>query len=110
MTVRKKEDVVAFASFANVEASGAFEIRCGFGSNLQAKCRSEWAAYIDSWVFLGVTRREVVHELRTGEPREDRLPERDLDVGDVRSREDILAGDGRDLRVRVLGIMMPTQR
>ena len=61
----------------------------------------EWAAYIDSWVFLGVTRREVVHELRTGEPREDRLPERDLDVGDVRSREDILAGDGHDLRVRV---------
>ena len=53
MTGRKKEDTVASASFANVEASGAFEIRCGFRSNLQAKCRSKWAAYVDSWVFLG---------------------------------------------------------
>ena len=41
----------------------------------------------------------MVEKSRAGEPGVDRLPEGDLDVGELSVGEDPLAADGRDLRV-----------
>jgi len=97
MASRKDEDSVALTTFADVEASGAFDVRGGFGSDLQTECRSKWSAYICVWVNAG----DVAKELRTGGPGEDQLPECNLDsdVGDLRLRKNVLAADGCDLGV-----------
>ena len=92
MAGRKDEDPVAFAAFANIEASGAFEVRCIFCSNLQTECRSKSVAYVGSWVHTG----DVVEELRTGRPDDDRLSECDLDVSNLKLCKNPLAADGRD--------------
>ena len=48
--------------FAEVEIAGAFEVRGGFGSDLETECGSEWAACVCGLVNGG----DVVEELRTG--------------------------------------------
>jgi hypothetical protein len=97
MAGRKEEDPVAFAAFADIEAFDTFKMRSGFGSNPQTECGSKSAAYGGSWVT--VNGADVVKELRTSGPGEDRLPECNLNVGDLRLRENLFAADGRDLGV-----------
>ena len=50
MAGRKKEHPIAFAAFAEVKTTGAFELRGGFGSDWDTKCRSKWVSYISKWV------------------------------------------------------------
>lgn len=77
---RKDEDSLPFTAFADVDTSGTLKVRSGSGSDLQTECGSEWAAYIGGCVYGG----DVFEELRTGGPGVNRLPERDLDVGDLK--------------------------
>jgi hypothetical protein len=86
MTGRKEEDPIAFA---------AFEVRVGFGSDLETECGSEWAACVGGWVNGG----DTVEELRTCRPGEDQLAECDLDAGDLILRKNLLAVYGRVLGV-----------
>lgn len=79
MAGRKEEDTIAFTTFSEVESTGAFEMKAGFESDLETECRSERAVYVGSLINGG----DVVEELRTGGPGEDRLAECDLDAGSV---------------------------
>jgi hypothetical protein len=94
MPGRKDEDSLAFAAFADIDTSGALKVS-GSGGDLQTECGSEWTAYVGGCVYGG----DVIEELLTGGPGEERLPERDLDVGDLELLEKFLETDGRDLGV-----------
>ena len=95
MTGGKEEDPIAPAAFAEIETTGSFEVRKGLGSDLETECWSEWAVYVGCWVKGG----DVVEELRSGEPGEDGLTERDFDIDDLIFQENLLAGHGRVLGV-----------
>ena len=90
---RKEENPIAFAAFAEVETTGAFEVRIGLGCDWKTERGSEWATYVGGCVGAAA----VVEELQTSGPGEDGLAECNLDAGDLRLREDILAAIGHFL-------------
>ena len=93
MPDRQKEYPVAFAAFAEVDTTSAFDVRVGLGSDPETEGRSEWGAHVDDWVIEG----GVSKKLRTSRPGEDRLAECDLDVSDLILGEDLLAARGHTL-------------
>ena len=95
MPGRKYEDLCTVAAFAEVESSGALSVRSGSGSDFQTECGSERTTYVSGWVKGG----EVFVELRASRPGEERLPERNLDVGELKLLEKALATDSCDLGV-----------
>jgi hypothetical protein len=95
MAGRKEEDPISFATSTEMETTGAFNVRVGFGSDSETEYKSEWVAYIGGWVKEG----DTAEELRASESGEDRLAGCDLDTGDLRIRENPLAVHGRLLGV-----------
>ena len=95
MAGRKEETPIAFTAFAEVETTSTFEVRVGFGSDLETESGSEWAACVGGWVDGG----DVFEELRTSEPGEDRFAKCYLNAGDLRLCENLLAVHGRVLGV-----------
>ena len=62
MAGREEEHPIAFAAFAEVDTTSAFDVRVGLGSDFETEGRSEWGAHVDDWVIEG----GVSEELRTG--------------------------------------------
>lgn len=89
----REEDLVALAALVEVQGTGTLEVRSGSGSDLNTESGSEGATYVSGGVYGG----DVVEKLQAGGPDEDRLPEGDLDVGELSVGEDPLADDGRGL-------------
>jgi hypothetical protein len=91
----QEEDMVAYAALAEVQGTGAFQVRYGSGSNLNTEIGSQWATYVGN----GVEGGDMVEKPRASGPGVDGLPEGDLDVGELCVSEDPLAADGCDLGV-----------
>lgn len=89
----QEEDPVAFAALAEVQGTGALEVRSVSGSDLNTKSASEGATDVSG----GVYGEDVVEKPWANGLGEDGLPESDLDVGELSSGEDLLAADGGGL-------------
>lgn len=100
----KEEDPIAFATFTEVKTASALKMGEGFGSNVYTEHGSKWSLKIGGWVIDNgidwVPGRFVVEELWTSESGEDGLAEWDLDTGDLKLLENMLAS-----YCRVLGIL-----
>jgi hypothetical protein len=89
----QEEDSVALAALAEVQGTGALEVRSVSGSDLNTESASEGATDAGG----GVCGANVVEKLWASGPGEDGLPESDFDVGELSGGKDLLAADSRSL-------------
>jgi hypothetical protein len=85
----QEEDPVAMVALAEVQGTGALNMRSVSGSDLYTESASEGATDVGG----GVYGEDVAEKLWASGPGEDGLPESDLDVGELSASEDLLAAD-----------------
>jgi hypothetical protein len=92
----QEEDAVALAALTKVQSTGSLKVRSVLRSNLNTEGTSEGATNVSSGVFFSYV-GDMSKKLWASGPGEDRLPESNLDVGELSGGEDLLAADGRGL-------------
>jgi hypothetical protein len=92
--VRRKTRLLS-AALAEVQGTGALEVRRVSGSDLNTESASEGATDVGG----GIYGEDVVEKPWASGPGKDGLPESDLDVGELSGGEDLLAADGHGLGV-----------
>lgn len=96
MAGSQEEDPVTLATLAEIQGTGALELRSVSGRDLHTESASEGATDVTD-VGGGVYGARVVEKFWASGPGEDGLPKSDLDVGELSGSDDLLAADGRGL-------------